>query len=103
MGGGGAVRPPPYGFLPFTQKISRQPIPDNSCLLPLLVADTRIFICGKIFFALIKKIFLQALVDIIFRYHKQYFYIFETPWDPPTTKKKKSENFKYGVLNIKIG
>ena len=24
-------------------------------------------------------------------------------WDPPTTKKKKSKNFTYGVVGIKIG
>jgi len=29
--------------------------------------------------------------------------IFGTPSDPPSTTKKKSENFTYGVLNIKIG
>ena len=55
------------------------------------------------FFALIKKFFLQTLVEIFFRYYKKYFKIFGTPWDPPTTNKKKSENFTYGVLSIKIG
>ena len=76
MGGGGAVRPPPRGFLPFTQYIFifRQPIPENSGLFPTFycgcrdkkekkyknlvqsnfgIHSTRIF-----FFALIKKIFL---------------------------------------------
>ena len=38
----------------------------------------------KIFFALIKKIFLQTLVEIIFRSH----YIFYELWDPPTVQFK---------------
>ena len=52
------------------------------------------------FFAFIKKIFLQTLVEIFFRYHKKYFKFLGSPG---TTKKNKSENFTYGVLGIKIG
>ena len=33
MGGGGSVRHPPLWFLPFTQKILRQPLPEYSRLL----------------------------------------------------------------------
>ena len=35
----------------------------------------------KIFFALIKKIFLQPLIEIIFRYHSFFNYSFGTPWN----------------------
>ena len=45
---------------------------------------------------IIKKIFLHTLVKIFFRYH----IIFGTPCDPLTNKKKKKENFTYGVLRI---
>ena len=55
-----------------------------------------------LFFALIKKIFLQNLVEIIFNIIENIFKFWD-PWDPPTTKKKKIENFTYGVLGIKIG
>ena len=48
-------------------------------------------------FALIEKIFLQSLVEIIFK----IFLKFLGP--RRTTKKKKSENFTHGVLGIKIG
>ena len=41
--------PPPFGFLPFTQKIFRQP--------------------HTLTFVQIKKIFLQPLFEITFRYH----------------------------------
>ena len=48
----------------------------------------------KIFlFALIKKFFLQTLVEIIFKY--------DLIWDPPTNKMK--QNFTYEVLGIKLG
>ena len=50
-------------------------------------------------FALMKIIFLQPLVDIIFRYH----FIFFRVLGPPTNKMKKNKNFTYGVLGIKIG
>ena len=43
----------------------------------------------KIFFALIKKIFLHTLVEIIFRYHK----IFLGFWDPLGTPYEQNENF----------
>ena len=36
----------------------------------------------KFFFALIKKIFLQTLIEIIFRYHSFFYYSFGTPWTP---------------------
>ena len=38
-GGGGAIRPPPVFFLPFTQKILWQPIPENILMFPT-------FYCG---------------------------------------------------------
>jgi len=84
----------------------------------LLVADTPLWIFFSIkfvytlwqnfldtqyknifFFALIKKIFSQNLVEIIFRYHKKYFWIFGTPLQPKRRKVKVS----HGVLGIKIG
>ena len=34
------------------------------------------------FFALIKKIFLQTLVEIIFRYQKIFFRVLGPPWAP---------------------
>ena len=45
-------------------------------------------------------LFWQFEVALSFRYHKKIFLDF---WDPPTTKKKKSENFTCEVLGIKIG
>ena len=42
------------------------------------------------FFALIKKIFLQPLVEIIFRYHKEFFLGF---WDPLGPPYEQNENF----------
>ena len=53
----------------------------------------------SIFFALTKEIFLQPLVEIIFRYHK----IFLNVLGPPTNKMQKKKNFTYRVLGIKIG
>ena len=53
----------------------------------------------KFFFALIKKIFLQTLVEIIFRYHKIFFQGSGTPLGPPTTKMK---IFACEVMGIKI-
>ena len=38
------------------------------------------------FFALIKKIFLQTLVEIIFRYHKIFFRVLGPPGAPLRTK-----------------
>ena len=52
-----------------------------------------------LFFALIKKIFLQTLVEIIFRYHKILFQGSGTPLGPPTTKMK---IFACEVMGIKI-
>ena len=49
-------------------------------------------------FALIKKIFLQALVEIIFRYQKKYEFL--DPLGPPYQQMK---TFTYEVLGIKIG
>ena len=40
------------------------------------------------FFALIKKIFLQTLVEIIFRYHKFFFRVLGPPWAPLRPKWK---------------
>ena len=40
----------------------------------------------NIFFALIKKIFLQTLVEIIFRYRKIFFRVLGPPWAPLRTK-----------------
>ena len=40
----------------------------------------------NIFFALIKKIFLQTLVEIIFRYHKFFFMVLGPPGAPLRTK-----------------
>ena len=51
------------------------------------------------FFALIKKIFLQALVEIIFRYHKSFFYGSGTLLGPPTNK---MNFFACEVMGIKI-
>ena len=51
------------------------------------------------FFALIKKILLQTLVEIIFRYHKNLFLGSGTPLGPPTTKMK---IFACEVMGIKI-
>ena len=84
---------PPYGFLPFTQKNFLQPIPEISwlfltfgCGYPYEIFFSKNFVYTRwqhfwdtqyknifLFFALIKKIFLQNLVEIIFRYHKKYF------------------------------
>ena len=72
---------------PFTQKIFLQQVKKYFFL----------------FFALIKKTFLQNLVEIIFRYYKKIFLDFWKTWDPPSTKKKKREKLTYGVLGIKIG
>ena len=44
----------------------------------------------KFFFALIKKIFLQPLVEIFFRYHKIFFKGF---WDPLGPPYEQNENF----------
>ena len=80
-------------FLPFTSKIFSQPIPEilNFTQLFLRMAlwkkkSTKLCVAPspstfgtnstKNNFALIKNIFLQALVEIIFRYH----YIFATKW-----------------------
>ena len=86
-------------FLPFTQNIFRQPIPENLWLHPTFFADAPMkFFFNlallplqhfwdtqyKIFFSLIKKIFLQTLVELTFRYHK-FFLEFS---DPPTNKMK---------------
>ena len=38
------------------------------------------------FFALIKRIFLQTLVEIIFRYHKSFFRVLGPPGAPLRTK-----------------
>ena len=91
------------GFLPFTQKIFLQPIPEISWLFPTFGCGYpyEIFFFSKIFvytlwqhfwytqykiiflfFALIKKIILQILVEIIFWYHEKYFQIFGILWDP---------------------
>ena len=40
------------------------------------------------FFALIKKIYLQTLVEIIFRYHKTFFMVRGPPGEPLRTKWK---------------
>merc|ERR1711946_75042 len=42
----------------------------------------------KFFFALIKKIFLQPLVEIIFRYHKFFFRVLGPPRAPYEQNKK---------------
>ena len=42
--------------------------------------------------AVIKKIFLQALVEVIFRYHGS-----GTPWGPPTEKPQVREGEGIGV------
>ena len=42
------------------------------------------------FFALIKKIFLQSVVEIIFRYQKNIFLWF---WDPLGSPYEQNENF----------
>ena len=56
----------------------------------------------NLFFALIKKIFLQTLVEIIYIYH-YFLQILGTPWNLHTNKKKKNDNFTYyGVLS-KLG
>ena len=68
--------------LPFTQKISLQPIPEISwlfrtfgCLYPYEIFVSTLW---QHFWdtknkTLIKKIFFQNLVEIIFRYHNKYF------------------------------
>ena len=82
---GGLWNPPPYGFLPFTQKIFRQPIPEISWLpyfwlrIPLWIFslsknlvyslfhhfwDTLYIFCFND-----KKNYLQTLVVIFFRFH----------------------------------
>ena len=74
MGGGELESTSPLRFLPFTQKIFLRPIPEIS---KLLVADTPMIFFfflftpsdstfetpSKFFFALIKKIFSQTLVN----------------------------------------
>ena len=84
---------PPYGFLPFTQKIFLRTIPEISWLFPTFgcgypyeIFFSKNFVytlwqhfCDTqyknifLFFGLIKKIFLQTLVEINLRYHKKYF------------------------------
>ena len=54
-------------------------------VLPLLTALLEHPVQKK-FFALIKKIFLQNLVEIIFTYQISFFKSFWTPWDPLKTK-----------------
>ena len=87
-GGEGIPPPPPLGFLPFTQKIFRRPIPEISWLFLTVGCwypykkKSKNFVYTLwhqfwdnhyknifLFLALIKKIFLQALVEINFRYH----------------------------------
>ena len=51
----------------------------------------------KFFFALIKKIFLQTLIEIIFRYHS----FFITVLGPPGPPYEHNEFFTYEVLDIK--
>ena len=51
------------------------------------------------FFALIIKIFLQTLVEIIIRYHKNFFLGFWDPLGPPTNK---MNIFACEVMGIKI-
>ena len=106
----------PLAFLPFTQKIFRQPIPHNLCSYAIIFCGCpyekknqkfRVRGCTALFghqvqnnfFALIKKIFLQTLVEIIFRYHKFFFKGSGTPWGPPTNKMK---IFACEVMGIKI-
>ena len=43
----------------------------------------------RIFFALIKKIFLQTLIEIILRYYKFFFRVLGPPWPPY----EQNENF----------
>ena len=87
MGGGGAVRPPMV-FCPLLKKSLGNPYLKILDFSYLLVADTPMII---------------TLVEIIFRYHQKYLRFLGPSGTPPTTKKKKSENFTYGVLGIKIG
>ena len=94
------ARPSLLAFLPFTQKIFRQPIPQN-------LWSYAIFFCGCPYekkiqkfsvrggtglfghqVALIKKIFLQTLVEIIVRYHKNFLGFWE-PQGPPYEENKK--------------
>ena len=53
----------------------------------------------NIFFAFIKKIFLQTLIEISYKI-STLFLSSGTPWNHPTNKLKK---FTYEVLGIKIG
>ena len=86
-----SVRPSLLAFLPFTKKIFGQPLPQNLrsyaiffCRCPYEKKKFQKFCVRRCtalfghqvqnnFFALIKKIFLQTLVEIIFRYHKIFF------------------------------
>ena len=50
------------------------------------------------FFAFIKKILLQTLVEIIFKYHKKIFLEF---WDPPGTPlHPKKDKRKFHILSV---
>ena len=53
----------------------------------------------KFFFALIKKIFLQTLVEIIFRYHK----IFLGFWDPLGPPYEQNKNFLAVLVDSTLG
>ena len=76
----------PLAFLPFTQKISRQLIPEH------FFADASIKKIQKFSFTPFHCTFGTP--------SKKYFYCFLEFWDPPY---KQNENFTYELLGIKIG
>ena len=91
-------------FLTFTQKIFRQPLPENLRLYSIFLLrmplwkNENSFTPSHItfgtpsknyFFALIKKIFLQTLVKIIFRYQNFFFRVL----GPPGTPYEQNEHF----------
>ena len=105
-GGGGTVRPPPCGFLPLAQKIfiktfycgcpfdffSLQKCSFTTAQSNFGTPSTKVFL---IFLLLIKKIFLQTLVEIIFRDHQKFCF---DPLGPPY--KQNEEKSKFHIWSV---
>ena len=87
--------PPPYGFLPFTQNIFLQPIPEISWLFPT-------FGCGYPYEIFFSKILVNTLWQHFWdTQYKNIFLFFSAI--KKIFLQNLLENFTYEVLGIKIG
>ena len=110
--GEGGIQPPTV-FCPLLKKYLDDSYLKFRDFSQLLVSDTHMIFFSKnliytsdntfgtpstiffLFFALIKKISLLTLVEIIFRYHKKTFLDFWDPLGPPYNQKEKKVNISH--------